>query len=168
MSTRIHGGTKGEGDYVRIGGGGGSLHLTDSATPVMETGPTKTCRVCGENVTHKPRMKDHEGNYWCYECGMADQQHKQASMVGAPAVAPKPTCAECHEPVAGNKFLDFGGRKVCAVCAEKLERSAQRESARLAAADEENARQERNYRLLMATLTILALAAVTLALWRLM
>lgn len=170
MSTQTHGSTDGERDYVRVSSDDTLIHLGGSRDGVSGAVSGKICCVCGEDVDGKPRMKDHAGQYWCYECGMADQQKKQQSLAGATAVhaAAKPTCAECRQTTTPEKLSDFNGRQLCAGCIEKLEKAARREAARLAAAEEEALRMARNHRILIICITIFAIAAVALAVWQLM
>lgn len=169
MSIRTQGSTGGESDYIRVSSHDSQIRL-GAGEDIAFTAPSeKICCICGEDVAGKPRMKDHAGQYWCYECGMADQQKKQQSLAGVTTVHPasKPFCPECQQEMSADQLTEFGGRRLCADCVEKLERSARREAARLAAAEEEAARMARNHRTLMIVITAVAIAAVLLAVWRL-
>ena len=71
----------------------------------------KFCCVCGADVTHAKRMKDHTGRYWCYECGAADQMKKgQALSLRCPS-------CERNFPVA--KMVKINTDYICQECVEK-------------------------------------------------
>jgi len=115
--------------------------------------PTKVCCVCGENVAGKPRMKDHTGRYWCYECGMADQQKKHNSTLNGTTVqvAPNLACPDCGKMFALTQLLAHEGLQLCEPCVTKRRASAKREAVRVAAAQaeaEEMARKQRFYLLI--------------------
>ena len=39
----------------------------------------KVCVKCRKDVTNEKRMKGSKGEYWCYDCGVADQMSKGAA-----------------------------------------------------------------------------------------
>lgn len=169
MSHPSHGSAGGGQDYVRISPDGppisiNSVHDTASIPRIR-----KVCCVCGENLEGKPRMKDSSGRYWCYECGIADQQKKHMSTAGTTAMGAmvKPICAECNQAFKAEELLEYAGRQLCAECINKIERAAQREASRLAAAEQEALRMARNHRILMTVIAIVAIGAIAFAIWRL-
>jgi hypothetical protein len=115
----------------------------------------KICVVCGANVAGKPRMKDGEGRYWCYECGITDTQRKH----------PVP-CSDCGGEFPQTELADFQGVSVCTACADKRKLAARREAARIAAAEEEARHQElRRHRLLLAGIIVGCVTAFVLIFW---
>lgn len=112
-----------------------SINLSDSVVAL----PTKACCVCGENVAGKPRMKDHTGRYWCYECGMADQQKKHNSTLNGTMVhtAPDLACPDCGKMFPQSKLLAHEELQLCEPCVTKRKAAAKRETVRIAAAQAE-------------------------------
>jgi hypothetical protein len=126
-----------------------SINLSDSVVAL----PTKVCCVCGENVAGKPRMKDHSGRYWCYECGMADQQKKHNSTLNGTIVStvPELACPDCGKMFPQTKLLTHESLQLCEPCITKRKAAAKREAVRIAAAQaeaEEMAHKQRFYLLI--------------------
>ena len=88
-------------------------------------GTRKLCCSCGADVTHKKRMKDSGGTYWCYECGVADSRGKRDREGTA--------CPDCHVKFAPSQLTDADGTKVCVACYAKRKMSAKRTANRIAA-----------------------------------
>jgi hypothetical protein len=110
----------------------------------------KICHACGADVTGKRRMRDSEGRYWCFDCGMKDEQRKH----------PVP-CEDCGENFPEFELTEMQGMHICPKCANERRLRNKREAARIAAS-EEAARQiaERKRRLKL--LGIAALCLVVL------
>jgi hypothetical protein len=88
-------------------------------------GNRKLCCSCGADVTHKKRMKDSSGTYWCYECGVADTRSKREREGTA--------CPDCHLKFAPSQLTDHDGVKLCVACYAKRKMSAKRTANRIAA-----------------------------------
>ena len=100
------------------------------------TGSRKICCSCGADVTHKKRMKDSSGTYWCFECGVADTRSKREREGTA--------CPDCHVKFAPSQLTDADGVKVCVACYTKRKVSAKRTANRIAAvAAQEKAASEK-------------------------
>ena len=78
-----------------------------SAAGAAEKAP-KVCVVCGADVTKKKRMKDSQGKYFCYECGIADQKRKETTESFA--------CADCGRAFAKEKMYSTDGTFRCKRC----------------------------------------------------
>jgi len=144
--------TRGELDDVQRVSSPQTISLSDSHDSVVAL-PTKVCCVCGENVAGKPRMKDHTGRYWCYECGMADQQKKHNSTLSGTTVhaAQELACPDCGQTFHHSKLQPHDGAQLCEGCVTKRKASAKREAVRIAAAEaeaEEMAHKRRFYLLI--------------------
>jgi hypothetical protein len=136
--------------------GGAIVH--DSGAPIAQP-IEKICCVCGENVAGKPRMKDKEGRYWCYECGMADTQRKrqlESAAAGRPAsdssVAARVEtvpCPDCQQQFTPPDLVEFEGKFLCPGCIQKRKLAKRRAEARIAAAEEEAREAERRRRMMM-------------------
>jgi hypothetical protein len=48
-----------------------------SASSSTLNSPGKICISCGTSVAGAKRMKDSKGQYWCYDCGLADERKKR-------------------------------------------------------------------------------------------
>ncbi len=68
----------------------------------------KTCYVCGNDITHRKRLKDHLGRYWCGECARADERAKRRM-----AELQCPDCSRMFPPI---KLMEYGDEKVCKGC----------------------------------------------------
>lgn len=144
--------------------GGALVH--DSGAPVTQP-LEKICCVCGENVAGKPRMKDKEGRYWCYECGMADTQRKrqlESAAVGrtsnessVAARVETVQCPDCQQTFMPGDLSDFEGKHLCAGCIQKRRMAKKRAEARIAAAAEEARLSEQRRRVMMLCGGIVAL-----------
>ncbi|MCC6423665.1 MAG: hypothetical protein IT447_09335 [Phycisphaerales bacterium] len=112
-----------------------SINLSDSVVAM----PTKVCCVCGENVSGKPRMKDHSGRYWCYECGMADQQKKHNQTLSGTTIqgVHELACPDCGKMFALAKLQIHEDVQLCEPCVTKRKAAAKREVVRIAAAQAE-------------------------------
>jgi len=69
---------------------------------------SKLCCKCGADVTHIKRMKDAQGRYWCYDCGAADEMHRDAS-----SLVVCPTCKKAYPP---RRMVKHGELYVCTHC----------------------------------------------------
>jgi hypothetical protein len=68
----------------------------------------KRCCKCGADVTHAKRMRDHLRQYWCYECGAADQLKKGSGL----AIK----CPDCSKHFPPTRMLKHGDEYVCESC----------------------------------------------------
>jgi len=128
---------------------GGKTRTLDSGDSVA-TGATrrlKPCCVCGEDLVGKPRLKDHEGRYWCPTCAKDDDLRKQPA-----------ACSECQQQLTRGDLVEHEGRLVCKTCEDKLRMAARRAAARIKAAEEE-ARKQHEHRRMTAIIAI-TIAAV--------
>jgi hypothetical protein len=114
----------------------------------------KVCSICGVNVAGQRRYKDGAGRYFCEDCYSAetdDTSDAESSIVAPPPPAPtrKTTvsCPDCKTEIEADSLVDYKGMQLCSKCIEKREQSARRESARIAAAEEEAFRQEQQKKL---------------------
>ncbi|MCY2951448.1 MAG: hypothetical protein NTU53_05655 [Planctomycetota bacterium] len=99
----------------------------------------KLCCVCSDDLVGKERFKDHDGHYWCPTCAKEDTLRKEPA-----------ACAECNAQLTRGDLVDFEGKQLCKVCAERLRLAAKRAAARIAAAEEEGRlQQERRRKLLI-------------------
>ena len=71
----------------------------------------KICVKCGRDVTGAPRMKDHDGRYWCVPCGEADRRHQAHALGGI--------CEGCGESFSKTLLLDIAGQSLCPTCRKK-------------------------------------------------
>lgn len=136
-----------------------TINLSESHDSVVAM-PAKICCVCGENVAGKPRMKDHTGRYWCYECGMADQQKKHSSTLSGTTVhtAHELACPDCGQMFHLSKLQPYDGLQLCETCINKRKAAAKREAVRIAAAQaeaEEMARKRRFYLLISGIVAVI-------------
>ena len=69
----------------------------------------KVCSVCGIDVTDKKRMKDGTtGRYWCYDCGAADEMHRDPhSLV---------ICPQCKKAYLPSRMVKHGETYICTAC----------------------------------------------------
>jgi len=75
----------------------------------------KRCVQCGRDVSHRKRMKDSRGRYWCYDCGAADEARK-----GNGLMTP---CAKCGKPTAPQDLHRSGEQYVCGTCIDSARES---------------------------------------------
>jgi tetratricopeptide (TPR) repeat protein len=71
---------------------------------------TKTCCICGRDVTQKKRSRDRAGRYWCAFC-----QDFGAGAEKSPGMAP---CPDCGRETRPNTMVEQTGEKVCYSCNE--------------------------------------------------
>jgi hypothetical protein len=81
---------------------------TSSQDAASTTAGHKFCCACGSEVTHARRMKDHEGRYWCYECGAADLMKKNKSLTLR--------CPACLRSFPPAQMIKSGEEYVCSDC----------------------------------------------------
>ena len=106
-----------------------------AATPTLGG---KTCVSCGKNVDGQKRMKDSAGKYWCYDCGLHDEQRKRGDASGSmgsianlevgggkPAPGGMAQCPSCRQfrpeaqMVKSPRGTKKSGGKICADCYHK-------------------------------------------------
>ncbi|MGH7214360.1 MAG: hypothetical protein ACREIT_06320, partial [Tepidisphaeraceae bacterium] len=98
------------------GGSGTKTKLKSSDSTVSPSSSTataapKTCIQCGTDVNGKKRMKDSKGQYWCYECGRADQKKKEKESDPGGVVCPD--CLQNFPPV---QLIKYDGKYLCQAC----------------------------------------------------
>ena len=74
-------------------------------------GTRKVCCKCGRDVAAAPRMKDHEGNYWCVPCGEADRLHQAHANLGI--------CEGCGESFGRAQLMSIAGQTLCPACRKR-------------------------------------------------
>lgn len=79
------------------------------------TATVKRCVSCGKDVAGTKRMKDSQGQYWCIDCGTADQK-KRAGSVGAVSGSRCDVCGEMFPPT---QLQVWGNRKICGPCVRR-------------------------------------------------
>ncbi len=141
------------------GGGVGTagdsrVHSSNDSIAIDHAGQAveKICCVCGANVAGKKRMKDADGTYWCYECGMADTVRKHPDQ-GV-------ECIECHQKFPPSQIVEFLDKKVCQPCEGKLRQAKKREDARIAAAAEEARREAARKKQILIGVAVVAVIAI--------
>lgn len=107
------------------GSGDSRVATLDAHGESSLSGTRKLCCSCGADVTHKKRMKDSSGTYWCYDCGVADTRSKREREGTA--------CPDCRVKFAPSQLTDVDGVKVCVACYAKRKMSAKRTANRIAA-----------------------------------
>jgi hypothetical protein len=78
------------------------------------TAEGKTCVSCGKDVSGQKRMKDSKGQYWCIDCGKADQAKKQSA--GSTASL----CSGCNESFPAAMLTRWGKKQYCTPCLKKI------------------------------------------------
>lgn len=78
----------------------------------------KVCCQCSEPLAGKKRMKDHEGRYWCMDCGERDRQKRLQTIK-----APGDLCAACHQKFPENKLQKWGHMLYCPKCYKRVSRA---------------------------------------------
>ena len=78
------------------------------SAPVAVGGKKKICVKCGQDVSHSPRMKDHDGKYWCVPCGEQDRMHRLHSDAGI--------CEGCGESFNHSQLMNIAGQHLCQRC----------------------------------------------------
>jgi len=81
--------------------------------PSNSSAGAKICVKCGKDVAGQKRMKDSQGQYWCLDCGRADQQRKIAGI-------PWGICSGCGESFPARALTVWGKRRYCTHCAQKI------------------------------------------------
>ncbi len=79
--------------------------------PAAPVDQVKRCYVCSADITHRKRLKDHIGRYWCDECAKADKRAKKRALENQ--------CADCSRMFAPGKLFEHGQDKVCKGCYKK-------------------------------------------------
>jgi hypothetical protein len=118
-------------------------------------GSRKLCCSCGVDVTHKKRMKDSSGTYWCYECGVADTRNKREREGTA--------CPDCHVKFAPSQLTDFDGTKLCVACYAKRKMSVKRTANRIAAVAAHDKKTAENRKIILGFLGALGLVGGVIA-----
>ena len=91
--------------------------------PQMETATqSKTCYVCGKDLTGRKRLKDHRGRYWCAECAAADDRLKQREN--------ELRCPDCGRVFPDHKLMYFQADRVCHSCFKEREKRLERKIAK--------------------------------------
>ena len=92
-----------------------------SASPKV----TKTCYVCGKDLTGRKRLKDHLGRYWCKECSDADDRAKKRE--------DELRCPDCGRVFPDHKLVYFQTERVCQTCYKEREKALERKVAKYGA-----------------------------------
>jgi hypothetical protein len=97
--------------------------------PSPEVSPAKTCVVCGQDCTDRPRVKDNRGRYFCQPCFQKLEQKQkaaappQAVAVAAAAKAPAAKPAARSAPAGGPDLLSDLATMAAAAPAAEIERN---------------------------------------------
>jgi hypothetical protein len=75
---------------------------------VQQPKQPKFCIVCGKDITARRRMKDRQGRYFCYECGIADNKRKEQTE--------SYPCTMCRRPFTKEKMVERDGTFFCKRC----------------------------------------------------
>jgi len=87
-------------------------HASRSTAPSTPGLPqVKRCYVCSADITHRKRLKDHLGRYWCGDCARADHRAKKR--------ARENQCPDCNRMFAPIKLIEHGDDRVCKQCYKK-------------------------------------------------
>lgn len=114
---------------------------------------TKTCCVCGTDVTHAKRYKDSSGLYWCETCNQKDRATPAASM----------TCPGCTKSFPPIKMVRIAGRFLCPDCARAKAQETQRAAAPSAPKFSMNfslSGDKKKLLIMLAVMALLALVAI--------
>jgi hypothetical protein len=93
---------------------------------------SKICTICGIDVNGKPRVKDHDGNYYCLPCDEAQKQQRQSA---------QSACPDCGRFFPKDKLETHGGQLVCQGCVRKRREKYQKTKSRMAALGAADAKQ---------------------------
>jgi DNA-directed RNA polymerase subunit M/transcription elongation factor TFIIS len=86
----------------------------------------KICIKCGKDVNGHRRLKDDDGNYWCYACAKEDDRKKRQATQPA-----RSKCALCSEEVSVTNLLAVDGRFLCPKCVREQRELAKKTEARI-------------------------------------
>jgi hypothetical protein len=89
----------------------GEEHHAAQASSAAPVAQVKRCYVCSADITHRKRLKDHLGRYWCGECARADHRAKKR--------AKENQCPDCSRMFAPGKLIEHGDDRVCKNCYKK-------------------------------------------------
>lgn len=85
-----------------------SFESTQHGQTATAPRPTKSCYVCGVDLSNQIRLKDHLGRYWCEECTEAERRAKKREA--------ELTCSDCHRMVGATKLFDYDDVRLCRTC----------------------------------------------------
>jgi len=86
---------------------------------------TKSCYVCGADLTGRVRLKDHLGRYWCKKCAKADKRAKRRE--------DELRCPDCGRVFPDHKLVYFQTTRVCSSCFKEREKELERKIKKAAA-----------------------------------
>jgi hypothetical protein len=75
---------------------------------VQQPKQPKFCIICNKDITSRRRMKDRQGRYFCYECGIADNKRKEQTE--------SYPCTTCRRPFTKDKMVERDGTFFCKRC----------------------------------------------------
>jgi hypothetical protein len=90
---------------------------------MMTPAAGKTCVVCGQDCSGKPRVKDPAGHYFCKPCYDQALQRKQAAAVAAPAAEEDPFALHLEEIVS--EIPEAPSMHACPKCGAAMAEGAQ-------------------------------------------
>ncbi|MHC4064795.1 MAG: hypothetical protein ACYSUQ_02230 [Planctomycetota bacterium] len=72
--------------------------------PTQQGSAAKTCRLCGQDCSDKPRVKDKRGQYYCRDCYEKARSSRQAASAAKPTAPPPspPSAGEATGKAAGS------------------------------------------------------------------
>lgn len=86
----------------------------------------KNCIKCGRDVNGHRRLKDDDGNYWCYACAKDEDRRKRQATEPA-----RSKCAICADEVSVTNLLAIDGRFLCPRCVREQREAAKKTDARI-------------------------------------
>lgn len=86
-----------------------SSPTTKAFQPTEQTpAKPKHCYVCGIDLSHQVRLKDHLGRYWCQECTDAERRAKRREA--------ELKCADCTRVMSATRLFDYDDVRLCRSC----------------------------------------------------
>jgi uncharacterized protein YbaR (Trm112 family) len=98
----------------------------------------KLCRVCGKDLTGKPRLRDKQG-YLCKACSDAEDDKSAQTL----------TCPECHRKLRIAGFIDYRGTLICKSCHSHHQETDKVKVARVDTSYHDREEKQKLYRLLI-------------------
>lgn len=125
--------------------------MSDSSTAAE---PNRTCYICGKDLTGQPRVKDHQGHYYCLACDEAQKDR----MAGGRAA-----CAECKRIFRRSELMGSGSDLVCSSCVQL--RKLRYKKMRNSGMDEDLRHAQQVQRLAVLVVIMGLLAVISLVVW---
>lgn len=88
----------------------------------------KTCVRCHKDLSGHRRLKDHNGQYWCADCGRADNAVRHSTPTSG-------HCHDCHGRYPASELHTDGEDTVCTGCLAGREKERRQLTAKAPAED---------------------------------